>query len=192
MSRFGFPGRFREYFLTNLQSYRDNYGDEANEQIDRMVYRMVMDAAKAKDQDKLNEAITMGMEYAGEQNPEVMRLSYQMLYDQRAEDWAAYGNHVEEMMGMDTKLGNGQINSYAWNIYLHVEDKDLAKKAAGWMEKVIAEEPSYAYLDTYAAVLYKAGELKKAEKFAKKAIEVGKKDGEKVEETEALLKKIRE
>lgn len=192
MSRFGFPGRYREHFLTNMKAYRRFFGDEADEQVDRMVYGMVMDAAKAKSQDQLEEAINMGMQYSSAENPESMRMSYLMMYDQRTEDWKAYGTHVDEMMGMGLDLGNGQLNSYAWNVYLHVEDKELVKQAAGWMSTVIEEEPSYAYLDTYAAVLYKAGELKKAEKYAKKAIAIGKKEGEKVEETEALLKKIKE
>ncbi len=191
MTRFSFPGKYRQHFLDNLPAYEEYFGDEATGQIERMVYSMVMKAAKEKNPEMLNEALEMAAEYAGDENPEMMRLAYQMAYDQRAEDWTAYGSHAEEMMAMDVDKSNGQINSYAWNIYLHVEDKKLAKKAASWMEKVIEEEPSYAYLDTYAALLYKSGELKKAAKFAQKAIDVGKKDGEKVEETEALLKKIK-
>ncbi len=45
-------------------------------------------------------------------------------------------------------------------------------------------------LDTYAALLYKSGDLNKAKQYAETAIETGKKDNEEVQETEELLKKI--
>lgn len=192
MSRFGFPGKYREHFLNHIDTYRELYGGEVHTQVETMVYRQVMNAAKEKNEEMLNEAIEMAINYSGAENAESIRLAYLMAYDQRAQNWEAYGEHALEAMELDTEKNNSQINSYAWNIYLHVENEELVKEAASWMEKVVADEPSYAYLDTYAALLYKGGDLKKAEKYAKKAIEVGKKDGEKVEETEALLEKIRE
>lgn len=45
-------------------------------------------------------------------------------------------------------------------------------------------------LDTYAALLFKNGELKKAKQYAELAISTGKKENEEVNETESLLKKI--
>jgi hypothetical protein len=60
------------------------------------------------------------------------------------------------------------------------------------MEDVVNKEPTYAYLDTYAALLYKTGAYKDAEIWAGKAIKAGKADNEEVEETEKLLKKIKE
>jgi len=53
---------------------------------------------------------------------------------------------------------------------------------------------NYAYLDTYAAVLYKAGEYKEAEIMATKAILKAKSDKmtpEEYKETSALLNKIK-
>jgi hypothetical protein len=59
------------------------------------------------------------------------------------------------------------------------------------MKEVVAKEPQYAYLDTYASILYKCGQLKDAEAWANKAIEAGKKSGDKVTSTEELLVKIK-
>lgn len=192
MSRFSFPGKYKDHFINNYDTYKASYGDETEMLFERMVYRMVLQAAKEKNEELLNEAAELSSSKFQDKDPESLRLTYQLVYDQRTQDWAAYGQHVSELMGMDLSISNGQINSYAWNIYLHVEDPELSREAASWMERVIEEEPDYMYIDTYAAVLYKAGELKKAEKFAKKAIEIGKKEGEDVSETEELLKKIKD
>ena len=55
---------------------------------------------------------------------------------------------------------------------------------------VLVKEPSYVYIDTYAALLYKTGKLSEAKAQAKLAIKVGKADGEKTTETEKLLMQI--
>jgi thioredoxin-related protein len=84
------------------------------------------------------------------------------------------------------------MNSLCWDLYTGCDDPTVLKKATLWMEDVVNKEPTYAYLDTYAALLYKTGAYKDAEIWAGKAIEAGKADNEEVEETEKLLKKIKE
>jgi uncharacterized protein HemY len=64
------------------------------------------------------------------------------------------------------------------------------KTAATWMEKLPLEDQDYAYLDTYASLLYKTKQYPKAEKYARLAIKKGKDAKEKVEATEELLQKI--
>jgi len=58
------------------------------------------------------------------------------------------------------------------------------------MSDAVVASPRYMLLDTYAALLYKNGELTKAKEYAETAIASGKKENEDVSETEALLKKI--
>jgi hypothetical protein len=58
------------------------------------------------------------------------------------------------------------------------------------MSDFVEKRPTYMLLDTYAALLFKNGELKKAKQYAELAIETGKKENEEVRETEVLLKKI--
>jgi len=45
-------------------------------------------------------------------------------------------------------------------------------------------------LDTYAALLFKSGDLKKAKEYAETAIEAGKKEKQDFQETQELLKNI--
>jgi thioredoxin-related protein len=84
------------------------------------------------------------------------------------------------------------MNSLCWDLYSGCDDPSVLKKASLWMEDVVNREPTYAYLDTYAALLYKTGAYKDAEIWAGKAIKAGKADNEEVEETEKLLEKIKE
>jgi thioredoxin-related protein len=190
MSRFGFPGKYKEYFLGRLDSYRGAYGAEVDRQVDRMIYMKVMEAAKEKDEDLLNEALKMVNTYSKAENPEMMEFSYKMMYAERTENWEMFGEMAEAIMNSGEELPNGRINSLCWDIYLHVEDKALIKQAVKWMEPVVESEPDYAYLDTYAALLYKAGSLEKAKEYAEEAIRVGKEAGENVKDTEELLEKI--
>ncbi len=82
-------------------------------------------------------------------------------------------------------------NTQAWDVYEQSEDSNLIASALVWIEAVCEHTKDYNYLDTYAALLKKAGKLDKAEKKALEAIELGKAKGNKVEGTEKLLEEIR-
>ena len=58
------------------------------------------------------------------------------------------------------------------------------------MKEVTAQEPTYAYLDTYAHLLYKNGNEEEAKYIAKLAIEAAKKENKSTKELEALLNKM--
>ena len=62
--------------------------------------------------------------------------------------------------------------------------------AIGWMSDVVKLDPQYMYLDTYAALFFKAGKYDEALTWADKAISVGKDNDEDVEETKGLRDKI--
>jgi hypothetical protein len=58
-------------------------------------------------------------------------------------------------------------------------------------EKDLETDSQYAYLDTYAALLYRNKNYKEAEDYANQAINTGKKAGEDVKATEDLLEKVK-
>ena len=108
-------------------------------------------------------------------------------------DWAAYTMKADAAL-KDKPLEDqlGFANSVAWTLYEKCDDPKCLKMMEDWMEKVIELEPKYMFLDTYAALLYKNGDMPNAKKYAQQAIEVGNEDESNVEETVALLKKIEE
>lgn len=84
------------------------------------------------------------------------------------------------------------INNSCWTLYENAEEREILECAAGWMKTVTDQHPIWMYLDTYAALLFKAGDLDQAEKVAIFAVQKGKAEGEKgVKTTEELLEKIR-
>jgi len=66
------------------------------------------------------------------------------------------------------------VNNVAYGeIFLHSDDKSQSLIAAGWMEHVVKHEPKASDLmDTYASLLYKAGEVDKALAWANKALAI--------------------
>lgn len=87
----------------------------------------------------------------------------------------------------------GALNSMAWKFYEEVSDKEQLKGAVNMAKRACELEPNYMYLDTYAAVLYKAGNYKEAETNAKLSIEKAqqaKVSADDYKDTAELLKKI--
>lgn len=84
------------------------------------------------------------------------------------------------------------LNNAAWTIYEHCDDSEVLMWAVDVMREVIEKNALYAYVDTYAALLYKTGQYEEAEKPARHAIEIGTRSGEDTAGTEALLRLIRE
>ena len=82
------------------------------------------------------------------------------------------------------------LNSLAWEYYIHRDNPDELAEALSWSKRSLELEDTYAYNDTYAALLYKTGHYKKAKKYAEKAIALAGKSGEDPSETIALLEKI--
>lgn len=83
-----------------------------------------------------------------------------------------------------------QLNSIAWAFYENTTDKAMLKKACAWAEKSVDLDSNYANNDTVAAICYTLGKKRRAKKFAKTAIKLGKAGGDDVSSTEELLTKI--
>lgn len=83
-----------------------------------------------------------------------------------------------------------QLNSFAWNTYENVNDKDKLARAITWAKRAIKLEETSANLDTHAALLYKTGDFNKALIIANKAIAKAKKEEKDYSLTIELIKKI--
>ncbi|HMG14387.1 MAG TPA: hypothetical protein VK590_03000, partial [Saprospiraceae bacterium] len=83
-----------------------------------------------------------------------------------------------------------ELNSAAWNFYMHVNNKDYLNSAVEWSLKNIKLEDKYYCNDTVAALYAKLGNKAKAKKYIERAIDLAKAEGQDYSETEALLKKL--
>lgn len=68
------------------------------------------------------------------------------------------------------------INKIAWYFYEKVNDKKELESALKWSKKSLELDRLSLYVDTYAHLLFKLGNIKKAIKFEKEAVELAEKE----------------
>lgn len=116
---------------------------------------------------------------------------YMENFFENSQMWNELVQHITTQLKDSAYAANvNNLNERAWVMYEKCDDKAALRAATTWMADVIKVQPTYMYLDTYAALLYKTNRYKEARQYAEQAIAVGNKAGEKVNDTEKLLEKI--
>lgn len=110
-------------------------------------------------------------------------------FNKNTGNWTEFARLVDKF-NADEKPDANTVNSWAWDVYEKCDDKAVLAKAITWSEAAIKQKSEYPLLDTYAALLYKAGRKKDAENAAINAIDTGKKEGADTKETVELMKKF--
>ncbi len=167
------------------------YGEEeVIAKFSSFIFSDVKSAIKAGDRAMLNDALREADRILGNA-AESYKTRYRMYYYQMTQDWENYA-----ALGVEQAKNGADpaaLNQMAWAIYENCDVESALNKAVNWMKPVVAEgeNPSYAYLDTYAALLYKIRNKEKAMKFAEMAIAKAEEEGEDASATEELLVKIK-
>jgi thiol-disulfide isomerase/thioredoxin len=78
-------------------------------------------------------------------------------------DWAAYAATVDNYIKNQTPL-NGDLNNYAWTIFLGCNDRKILESALQWSKMSFANQKKIepGYIDTYANLSYKLGRKEEA------------------------------
>lgn len=176
--------------LANKANYTELYGTT---DVETLMYFLTSGkfkrAISEKDQQKFDEAIHFARKALSEEwiNDVVSSFERKFLIaqDKWEQVFTLYENQKKE-----GKLSNGAINHFCWDIYKKCNDPQVIDKCLIWMKQVTEEEPFYAYLDTYAFLLYKSGDKTETKRIAQLAIEAAKKENESTKNLEALLKKL--
>ena len=113
---------------------------------------------------------------------------------ERTANWKRYANTA--ILFIDRYLPKGDqefyaLNDIAWAFFEHIDNGIYLNLATEWARRSVELFPAYVNLDTYASLLYKRGKKVEAQVAAEKAVELEKKIGQKIPETEALLNKIK-
>ncbi len=185
--------KYKMHVLENKDTYTSLYGtSEFDRVVISVVSNKVKDAANEKSTEMFDESIAMLNEYmaAGDDRDDMVN-SFEYSFFQSAGMWKEY------TMKADADLKDKPIdeqfdfaNRVGWTLYEQCEDQKCLKIMEEWMAKVVELDPKYMYMDTYAALLFKTGDLANAKKYASKAIEIGKKEDTDTADTAALLEKI--
>ncbi len=184
-----------KYFLKNQSAFEKAYGKDTVEQKLQQLgksYFSKYTRAKEFDETSYDKA---KKEFTALKWPKTDAI----LFESDMEAYARFNKakYYEHAANGFLKYNNNNpnaLNSMAWDFYENVSDKKLLKSAILMAKRACETDNNYAFLDTYAAVLYKAGEMKEAEIYANKAIDKAKSDKmtpEEYKETSKLLEKIK-
>ncbi|MCG2615640.1 thioredoxin family protein [Terrimonas sp. NA20] len=97
---------------------------------------------------------------------------------------------INEQLKNSGKFNNEAVNSFCWNVYRKCEDPGVITKCLQWMKELTDQKPEFAYLDTYAFLLYKSGSKEEAKRIIPLAIAAAKVEKENAKKLEELLLKL--
>lgn len=189
-------GKEMTYLMTHRDAFNEKFGaDIVTEKIRIAAISKVLDLASERsdpfDMDVLAASVIDTFKLAdGEKIKMECSIYWYLQYDIQPEIITKVGVKYLETYGNETTPQ--MINALGWAFYMHSDDAEVLAIGEKWVAIAITKEDTYSIHDTWASLLYKLGDLGRAQKEARAAIELGKAEGEDVSATEELLGKILE
>jgi len=183
---------WEKWALAHESEYAQRYGDEVDQLHNKLSQRYFMRAVQKKEPVWIESAVDVANVKTVDEK-EYLRLRFTGMYGMRTQNWDMVGTTVKTMAEKaDLASYVNDINEFSWSIYEKGAGV-LGVNDAVYAMGLITKDPSseWAHVDTYAALLYKAGRMDDAEREAIRAIEGGRAAGADVKETQALLEKIK-
>ena len=183
------PASYQDFVVENLDQYSKLYGKkETQDFVNNVIYSNMKKSVDSSDQAYFDKALKLCDLL---ENPEDEKVYLKLTYSNMTKDWKGFaealGSYIEKH-GTENLMF---INNNCWTLYENTDDQEILLKATEWMKMVIEKEPIWMYLDTYAALLYKAGKLDEALIWVDKAIAAGDQEGqEDISSTKELKKMI--
>jgi hypothetical protein len=191
INRFDLNDKYNKHVLDNVKKYEGLYGaPDVSDKINSIISSTAKAAAKKKSDADFNKALAMVDKYVKKDQRE-MNIGLRITYYKETKNWKEYMTAFHDYIAAHGYESVDYINSLCWDMYEHCDDQDALSKATEYMGNAVAKEPQYAAMDTYAALLYKTGQMKYAEEWAIKAIAQGKNEKADTKGTEELLEKIK-
>ncbi len=177
-----------QYVLDHYDAFANAHGAE---NVDRFIYRryeqMMLQTAYYGSDEEFTSAAER-LRSSGYKNAESLILKASVSRTMSEGDFKSMTSFMDQFVSDASLITDADfINSISWTLYENVDDIETLKKALPWMETVVSEITNYSFYDTYAALLFKVGDKENGEKWAKKAIEVAKLNGDDPSGTEELL-----
>jgi thioredoxin-related protein len=190
IARFPVGEKYNNYFFENIEVYRQNFGPVmVADKVNAVLGSMLDDAIKTKNDALFNKVLSLIERYVKEDQSGA-KIYTSLAYYKGIKNWPKYFESANMYINVNAYSNTDFVNTICWTLYENVADRQVLNTASEWMKKVTEAEPKYAYLDTYASLLYKAGRNNEAIEYAKLAIAAAKKDGTDSKPTEELLKKL--
>lgn len=175
--------------LQNVNHYKMKYGGEqVNRMVKEEVYTQVLEAAMTGNHSSFVAAIG-GIHKANLPDSDRFKFNMQALFFQFIGDWKAYFETTNHYLNVKRKTNPRELNNIAWTYYLYINNPDYLRKALQWVTTSIQIENEAYNNYTYAALLYKVGAKKRADKVAQRAFYLAKARGKDTESILALIQK---
>lgn len=136
------------------------------------VIRDLFKQDKAQDADWDSIHIALSEKYPASFADRVLSWIKAPYYEKRG-DWQAFAQYLDTYIHRyDVEVQALVLNNYAWNIFLHASDKQTLAIALGWSRRTLYKEEKDVFIDTYANLLYKIGDVANAMAWEEKAIKM--------------------
>ncbi len=160
--------------------------------VDQRVNQLVYDKIYNENDDLSLERIEGIMKAAFPENADLLFANFKMSYYRQAGDRQNYALAALNRFAQIPCKDAGELNDAAYTFYRVIDNEKMLKKATKWAKKSIKISNEYANNDTLASLYYKLNNKSKANKYAKRAIDIAKEDGDDFSKTQELLEKIRQ
>ncbi len=191
LTRFVGGGEFGGKIIEFREELITKYGrTEVIDKISSLLFSDVKMAIKERNPAYLNGALAAADQVMGD-DAKMYKQRYRQYYYQMTENWEAFADEGLLRAQGDIKENAYALNDMAWTLYQKCQDIVCLEKSATWMQKVADEAPQYAYLDTYASILFKIDRREDALVIAEKALELGTKEEEDIAATKELIDKLK-
>ncbi len=189
LARFDLNDAYTQYFLDNITKYEQLYSTYCVQQkVNAVLSARLQAVMKDKDTAKFRDILNMVDKYVKD-DPRGVKINVRSTFYKETKDWGKYTEAISDYIAINGYANEQYIHSLCAAMCQECNDKKLLNKICPYMLKVVNKDDKYAYLDTYATLLYKTGQVKEAKTWANKAIAIGKKTGADISSAEALLKK---
>ncbi len=178
------------YLVANKEKYEAMYDDDSvynrifsgfESAIYRTIYAKEFKEAEFKSvKKKISEA-----DFIGKQE---LTLLADKTYYEKTGNWRKFSDVSAQYIEKYRMDDYSDLNNTAWTFYEKVKDRAMLEKALVWAKKSVELKDEPFNNDTYAALLFKLGNLQEAIRVEEKALQLAKDGGEPTENYEEMIK----
>ncbi len=179
----------QEFILSNREKYSALFGkEEVDDVVQTIISKRILASIKSRDEKQFEQSLSLVDKYLEDPDGKTKRY-YRITYYQETAQWIKMDKMIQELISAEGYVES--LNEFAWTIYEKCREPAVIRDAINWMEKLTDKSPTYASLDTYAALLYKDKQYAPALSAAERALSNAMETNQDSKETQALMEKIR-
>jgi thiol-disulfide isomerase/thioredoxin len=178
------------YFFSNKKKFEDLYGDiDVKFIVAMLIHKKFDETLKTKNRILFTSATNLTKESYDKKTADNIVAIWEERMFISEDKW---GDAIKKFIlrKREKDFSDDDINSFCWTAYEKCKDKMILKKCVKWMKEICTNKQEYQYLDTYARLLYKAGNKNLGMSEMQKGISIGIANKEDVKDSEAWLKNI--